>query len=451
MIAEIALPRGARLVTEAAPGARSFAVGFWFPLGSRNEAPNERGFAHFVEHMVFKGSDRRSARDISREIERVGGYLNAFTERDSLCFHCTVPASAWKLSLDILVDLVFCATFPALDFEHEREVIKSEIGAVEDDPDESSHDAFLRRIWPNDPLGLPIGGSVDDVDAAGREAVYDFYRRWLCPPILVASAAGPIPETEVAAELARLLDALPAPRFSPVRPDESRPVFMPVHEFAWARTSQVFLYEAVQVDGDFNQNDYYTLSVLNGAVGESSSSRLFQKLREEKGLCYNVYSTFALGRKACLWLASASSSIGLFPDLYRSLEAEMDSLEPAAADAADTGKSGMPGDVRKEKRAGAAGRMYLSGEEVAESVSRVAGSFDVALDDPEYRMKRIARQALYDDVVLDENETRARILAVDKKAVDEWTERLFDGSRRALFAWAPRSLKARLVMGRTLG
>lgn len=431
MIAEIALPRGAALVTEAAPGARSFAIGFWFPLGSRNEAPEERGFAHFVEHMVFKGSSRRSARDISREVERVGGYLNAFTERDSLCFHCTVPASAWKLALDILVDLVFGAVFPPGDFEHEREVIKSEIGAVEDDPDESSHDAFLQRIWPGDPLGLPIGGSIAEVEAASRDAVYAFYRRWLTPSILLASAAGPVPQAEIAAELSRLIDALPISEYSAQKPPETQPVFCAARSWAQAKTGQVYLYEAVQIDGDFNQNDYYTLSVLNGAVGESSSSRLFQRLREEKGLCYNVYSTFALGRKTCLWLASASSSPALFPDLFDSLESELNALEPAG------NGDGAP--------------RLLSGEEVAESVSRVAGSFEVALDDPEYRMKRIARQALYDELVLDEAETRARILAVDKRAVDEMTGRLFNGSRRAVFAWASQGLRTGLAMRRILG
>mgnify|MGYP001382800758 CR=1 FL=1 len=107
MVSEIALPRGALLLEETAEGARSFAVGFWFPLGSRHEAPAERGFTHFVEHLVFKGSARRSAQDFAREVDRVGGYLNAFTERDSLCFHCVVPSRHWRLALDILVDLVF--------------------------------------------------------------------------------------------------------------------------------------------------------------------------------------------------------------------------------------------------------------------------------------------------------------------------------------------------------
>jgi predicted Zn-dependent peptidase len=420
MIPEIALPRGARLLTEAAPGARSFAVGFWFPIGSRHEAPNERGFVHFVEHMVFKGSSRRSARDIAREVDRVGGYLNAFTERDCLCFHCTVPVSAWKLALDILVDMVFAANFPEDEFEREREVIRSEIVAADDDPEEASHDAFLSRIWPDDPVGLKIAGETEDVDAAARDAVYAFYRRRVIPSRLIASASGPLSGPEIASELARLIDALPSTEGEDGGLSDRVPELSAIRDFEASRTNQVFLYEALQFEGAFDQGDYYTLSVLNGAVGESMSSRLFQGLREERGLCYSVYSGFALGRNACLWLASASSSVKLFPALFAGLEAELDRLSSGAG--------------------------LLSEEEISESVSRIAGSFDVALDDPEYRMKRIARQQIYDGSALDEDETRARILAVDKKAVDDMTRRIFSGGARARFAFGASSARVRSAL-----
>jgi len=195
------------------------------------------------------------------------------------------------------------------------------------------------------------------------------------------------------------------------------PEFSAIRDFEASRTNQVFLYEGIQFEGAFEHRDYYTLSVLNGAVGESMSSRLFQGLREERGLCYSVYSSFALGRKACLWLASASSSAKLFPSLFSSLEAELGRLSDPAES--------------------------LSEEEISESVSRIAGSFDVALDDPEYRMKRIARQQMYDGSALDEDETRALILAVDKRAVDAMTQRLFSGSERARFAFGASSTRVR--------
>ena len=177
MIEPIALPGGALLLEEADREARSFALGFWFPLGSRHEALPERGFVHFVEHMVFKGSSRRSAQDFAREVDRVGGYLNAFTDRDTLCFYCIVPAPHWRLAADILVDLVFNAVFPDEEFERERTVIVSEILAAQDDPEEASHDAFVERIWPGNPLSRKIAGEVEDAEAATRDSLNAFYRR----------------------------------------------------------------------------------------------------------------------------------------------------------------------------------------------------------------------------------------------------------------------------------
>jgi predicted Zn-dependent peptidase len=201
MVPILRLPRGAALAAELAEGARSFAVGLWFPMGSRHEAPRERGFVHFVEHMVFKGGSRFSAAELSRQIERVGGYLNAFTDRDSICVHCQVPAARWKLALDLLVDMLFRSTFAEADFQREREVITSEILSARDDPEECSHDAFLAAIWPGDPLSRRIAGEPEDMRRITRDALYDFYRAEFGPSRLLVSAAGPVPPGDIAAEL----------------------------------------------------------------------------------------------------------------------------------------------------------------------------------------------------------------------------------------------------------
>lgn len=423
MIQPIALPRGALLLEEAARGARSFALGFWFPLGSRHEAPSERGFVHFVEHMVFKGSSRRSAQDFAREVDRVGGYLNAFTERDTLCFYCIVPAPHWRLAVDILTDLVLDATFPEDEFEREKTVIVSEILASSDDPEEASHDAFIERIWPGDPLARKIAGEVGDAEATTRDALYAFYRRMLRPEHLVVSASGPVEDGSLADELGRCLSRLPPPGSAPVGyPETAAPSFTACRSFLPAPTSQVYLYEALPIAGSTSPDDYYVLSVLNGALGESVSSRLFQDLREKRGLCYSVYSTFSIERGIGLWLAQASSSARLFPRLLEALDGQIDRLA--------AGRDG-----------------FLSEEEVAESISRIEGSFELALEDPEYRMKRLARQQLCNGFVLDVEESRAKILAVGKREVDCFTERLFPGARRARFAYGRRSAGVERAMG----
>ncbi len=429
MIEPIALPRGAALLAETAEGARSFAAGLWFRLGSRHEAPHERGFAHFTEHMIFKGSETRSALDIARAADRVGGWLNAFTERDCLCVHCVVPAAYWRLALELLVDMTFRATFPEEEFERERGVIRSEILAARDDPEESSHDAFLERIWSGHPLGRTIAGEPEDIDAISREALYAFYRARLRPELLVASVAGPLSAAEVAYELARSLDALPSfPAASAAPPvPETTPVFHAVDEFLEASASQVYLYEALQLDPPFALSDYYTLSTLNGAIGESMSSRLFQRLRERLGLCYSVYSGFSLGRSEGLWLASASCAPRDFPRLLAALDEELDKIARSCGNA-------------------------LFADEVAESVSRIEGSYELSLDDPEYGMRRLARQYLYLDEVLDVEETRARILAVRPADVNAMAERLFAGKVRARFAYGrPTKAGSRLLQGGAKG
>ncbi len=152
MIPTLRLPCGAALAAETAEGARSFAAGFWFPIGSRHEAPRERGFVHFVEHMTFKGTAGRSAAEISREIDRVGGYLNAFTDRDSICIHCQVPAAHWRLALDVLCDMALGSVFRVEDFEREREVIVSEIlSAAATIPRNARMTDSFRRYGPATP------------------------------------------------------------------------------------------------------------------------------------------------------------------------------------------------------------------------------------------------------------------------------------------------------------
>ncbi len=208
MIPTLSLPCGAALAAETAEGTRSFAAGFWFPIGSRHEAPRERGFVHFVEHMAFKGTLRRNAAAISREIDRVGGYLNAFTDRDSICLHCQVPGPYWRLALDVLCDMALASTFRPEDFEREREVIVSEILSASDDPEECSHDRFLSSIWPGDPLSRKIAGEPEDIRRITRDALYAFYEAELSPRSLLVTTSGPISAAEVAEELSGLIDAL---------------------------------------------------------------------------------------------------------------------------------------------------------------------------------------------------------------------------------------------------
>ena len=418
MIEPIALPGGAFLHMERVEGARSFSLGFWFPVGSRHEAPHERGFVHFIEHLFFKGTATRNALEIARAIDRVGGYLNAFTERDSICVHCSLPARHWRLAVELLADLCFRSSFPPEEVEREREVIISEILASFDDPEELSHDLLLARIWPNDPLSRPIAGSEEDVRSARREALLEFRDRMLVPGRLLVTAAGPLDGAELAAELGSVLpDGAPGDGLSPMHSTE--PVFSPVVDHVPARLSQSYLLVAIPLHPPFAPEDFYIMSALNGAFGESMSSRLFQQLREREGLCYSVGSGFSMDRSEGLWLAQASSSPEAFPALLGSMLREIEALS---------------------------GPRPLSDEELAESISRLEGSYDLALEDTEFRMKRLARQAMQAGEVLDVEETRARILAVDAGAVAAMTGRVFGRAEPAVFAYGSIGPKGRKAL-----
>ncbi|HOX33596.1 MAG TPA: pitrilysin family protein [Spirochaetales bacterium] len=414
------LPCGAALAAELAEGARSFAAGFWFPLGSRHEAPHERGFVHFVEHMVFKGTARRDAERISRDVDRVGGYLNAFTDRDSICLHCLVPAREWKLALDVLADMAFHSLFKDEDFEREREVIVNEILSGRDDPEECSHDELLDAIWPGDPLSRKIAGEPEDLARATREALHRFYRGRFRPAALLVTAAGPVTPEEVSRELSSRLAALEGLEALEALPEpaEATPSFRPVRAYRPAPMGQVNYFEAVQLDPPFDEADYYALAALNGAIGEASSSRLFLALRERQGLCYSVYSAFSMGRSECLWMAAANASPKDLPRLAEGMDRELDSLA-----------SGGLGEA-----------------EAKEAVSRLSGSLEISLDDADFRMRRLGRQVLFQGAALEPAEAASRIAAIGPGELAAMAGRLL-GAPRARFAYGRRSASAAKALG----
>ncbi|MDP3177361.1 MAG: pitrilysin family protein, partial [Spirochaetaceae bacterium] len=359
---------------------------------------------------------RRGAADSSREIDRVGGYLNAFTDRDSICRHCQVPASAWRLAIDVLADMAFASRMDDVDFEKERDVIVSEIMSARDDPEECSHDALLAAIWPGDPLSLKIAGEPEDLTRATPGALRAFYRERFVPSTLLATVAGPVGAEEVAEALSESLEraAERSERTALPAAIEATPIFVPAQTYRIARMEQANYFEAVQLDPPYGEDDYYALAAVNGAIGEAASSRLFQSLRERRGLCYSVYSSFSLGRSECLWLASANVSPSRVAELARAMGDEIDAV--------------------------AAGE--LTDDECADAITRLAGSFELSLDDPDFRMRRIARQIWFSGIALDEAETRSRIAALDPLALRNMASRLLAGRPRARFAYGRRAAAA---------
>jgi len=285
----IVLPSGAKIVTEEIPHVRSCTVGLWLNAGSRWEDPGINGISHFIEHLVFKGTTSRTARKIAEEIDGVGGYLNAVTTRDYTCYYAKVPDKYMGLAIDIICDIVCRPLLEESAIEKEKGVIAEEIAMYEDSPEEVVHDLLASTAWGPCALGLPTLGSLKILRNLGREDIVKYMSEHYVGEGAVISAAGNIKHERVVEEVNRRLDLSRIQMKSPVTP-KWKPG---AHAFRSKAIEQAHLcigYEA------FNRRhpDRFGLYILDVALGGGLSSRLFQKLREDRGLVYSTYSYTAL-------------------------------------------------------------------------------------------------------------------------------------------------------------
>ncbi|MEW6227611.1 MAG: pitrilysin family protein [Bacillota bacterium] len=279
------LPGGVRVVTEEISHVRSCSVGLWFNAGSRRELPEENGASHFIEHLVFKGTERRTARQIAEEMDDVGGQLNAFTGRDHTCFYAKVLDEHVSIAIDVLCDLVSRPLLAADDVEKERSVIAEEIGMYEDSPEEVAHDELARAAWGPSSLGLPILGTQKTLKRLTRDAIVAFMSSHYTAGNLVVAAAGSLKHARIVEEVESRL-ALPSAATDPPDTPRWRPA---THVFRPKNTEQAHI--CVGVEGySRNHPSRFALYVLDAVIGGGMSSRLFQKLREDRGLVYSTYT-----------------------------------------------------------------------------------------------------------------------------------------------------------------
>lgn len=278
---------GCRLVTEEIPHVKSVALGIFIRVGSRHEPEDMKGASHFIEHMLFKGTDSRSARDIAESFESIGGQLNAYTAKEYTCLYARTLDEHLPLAMDILFDMLFHASFLARDFENEKNVIIEEIHMYEDTPDDLIHDVFSRRMWYGHPVGSPILGTLESVSSFDREKIHAFYRDHYQPADMVIAVAGNIDSRRVEGEV-----------WQHIREQQSadaRPGLITANEYhrfanlVEKATEQVQI--CIGVPGiTYADERRHTQGIMNNILGGGMSSRLFQALREELGLAYSVYS-----------------------------------------------------------------------------------------------------------------------------------------------------------------
>ena len=278
-----------RIVTERIPHVKSVSVGIWVNVGSRDEREAEGGISHFIEHMIFKGTARRDALQIAKEIDQIGGMSNAFTSKEFTCFHAKVMSDHLPLVTDLLTDIFLGSLFGEEDLERERQVILQEIRMVEDTPDELVHILFSRNLWPGHAVGRPVMGAVETVSSIGPAEIRDYLNRTYRPPKIVIAAAGDVDH--------QAFVELMAPAFESLKEGAALKRVAPP---STATGTQVSYKELEQVhlclgSGFPNVLDdrRFAAAILNIILGGNMSSRLFQEIREKRGLAYSVYSFFS--------------------------------------------------------------------------------------------------------------------------------------------------------------
>ena len=274
------------MVTEEIPSVHSVSVGIWVEAGSRDERSEENGISHFIEHMLFKGTQRRSARQIAKEIDAVGGILNAFTSKEFSSFYAKVMAEHLPVALDLLFDLYLNSLFAAEELEKERQVIVQEINMVEDTPDEYIHDLFSQSFWPHHPLGLPILGRLNTISRMDRRTLKGFFLKHYLQIPLIIVAAGKLKHEDLLRPVQEALRKIrPRPKERKIHPPRPHPQIQVKNK----QLEQVHLLLGTQGFSVVHPRRY-AFTILNTILGGGMSSRLFQEVREKRGLAYSVYS-----------------------------------------------------------------------------------------------------------------------------------------------------------------
>jgi predicted Zn-dependent peptidase len=364
------LPGGLRVITESLPAVRSAAFGIWAGVGSRDEDLVHAGATHYLEHLLFKGTSRRTALDISAAMDAVGGELNAFTAKEYTCYYARVLDADLPLAIDVLADMVTGSLIEPKDVDAERGVILEEIAMNEDDPSDTVHEAFAAQLFGDTPMGRPILGSVDSINAITREQIAEHYAARYKPENLVVAAAGSLDHAEVV-ELTRSA-------FAPVLTGDAEPVpprlpgpgAQAGADGTGVRLVSRGIEQANLVLGcaGLSRTDdrRFALGVLNAALGGGMSSRLFQEVREKRGLAYSVYS-----------FSSQHADSGIWGVYAGCLPAKADEVLAICRD-----------EIAKVIDGG------LTDDELERGQGQLRGSIVLGLEDPSSRMSRLGKAEL---------------------------------------------------------
>lgn len=399
------LPNGVRVVTEEIPYVHSAAIGIWVRAGSRYEEAIKSGISHFIEHLLFKGTPKRTARDIAEQLESVGGVLNAFTTKEYTCFYAKVLSEHLELAIDVLGDMYFNSLFDPEEIEKEKNVITEEIRLYEDSPDELVHDLLARTIWNGHPLGRAILGTAESVAGLSRADLLDYRRRYYQGENVVIAAAGNIRHAEVLDKLQVFAsdELRPGPAETLAPPNPHADVMITTKD-----TEQVQL--CLGMPGLAQEDErIYALQALNNVLGGGLSSRLFQEVRENRGLAYSVYSYHSAYLDSGLFTVYAGTKPANFRVVLQVLLDELEKIKVAG----------------------------ITEEELQRSKEQTRGNLLLGLENVSNRMSRLGKTELAFDRVVTVDEVLEKVAKVTVSEVRDVATRMFDREKLALTAIGP--------------
>ena len=405
MYRKTTLENGVRIITETMPHVRSAAIGIWADVGSAVEGAQERGISHLVEHMLFKGTKRRTARAIAEEMDGVGGNLNAFTDKETTCYYAKVIDHHVPLAVDVLTDMFLQSTFDPSELAKEQRVILEEIKMYDDSPDELIHDLFIQTMWSDSSLGAPTIGFADTVTSLTRDDLKEHMRRRYAPNSVVVAAAGHLKHAEVVELFGNAFAGFAG---NCKLPEPEDPTTTPSTLFRSKDSEQAYLVLGTR-GLSVRDERRYVLSVMDTILGGGMSSRLFQEIREKRGLVYTVYSFQAAYRGAGLFAVYAGTS----PDNVREcISVVRDQLAKL-----------------RDKRVG--------DEELRLAKEHIKGNLTLSLESTSSRMIRLGRSEFSLGRNLTTEEIESRIEAVTSEEIQALANELLSEDQFGLCVLGP--------------
>ncbi|MDO4548660.1 MAG: pitrilysin family protein [Clostridia bacterium] len=395
MFNQTTLPNGLRLIGEKIPHFRSVSIGMWFGAGSQYETPEQSGISHFIEHMLFKGTKKRTARQIAEVMDAVGGNLNAFTSKECTCFYAKVTDAWLKLAMDVLSDLTLNSVFDEAEIEKEKGVVIEEILMADDSPEDVASELIMLARYGDQPIARPILGSVESVKSFSREDILDYYKWLYRPDNCVVAICGNFDWDQVV-EMAGEFFA----GWNP--PDKALPTYetKPAEVTELRREKDI---EQMHLCLSFpgvaqSTDDLYPLSIINAVFGGSMSSRLFQSIREQRGLVYTVYSyPSSFSDTGCLVIYAGTSEQKL-AEVMKELRVEI---------------SKMAGEC-------------MTKDEFNQAKEQLKGSFILGLESTSSRMNSMGRRLLLQNETLSEEQVIEKIDAVTYEQVLSLSKTIFE-------------------------